>query len=461
MPAQTSRRPRRLLTGGVAVGLAVTLVSLSLPAPASAGPASSRTEGVWRSDGYGSIIAVSNGVARHYATTAISCTPAGESRQIGKDRFAGEERTFSFRVSRRGAVQHLDGSVGDIRFSRLAALPTACTAPGSTGPLAVFDQFWTTYDEHYPFFRAKGIDWNAVRTRYRPQIRPDLTDDQLFDLLSRMIAPLGDAHTAIESEDRSFQGHRPGTTIPDYPLENRVRPFIERRDLKGPLTMYANNRIGYADLPGGIGYLRPISFLAYASDQPDYEQDKRVLDETLDMILTRQRLAGMRGLIIDLRVNGGGSDEFGLRLASRLTNKPFLAYLKRARNDANDPSRFTTPQPIVVRPAKGTRYTGPITILTGGSGLSAAETFTQAMMNRSPRPIRIGQNTQGVFSDVLVRTLPNGWNFIVPNEEFRTPDWRSFDGPGIPPDHRTPVFTAAEFAQNRDSAFDKALALLR
>ena len=73
-------------------------------------------------------------------------------------------------------------------------------------------------------------------------------------------------------------------------------------------------------------------------------------------------------------------------------------------------------------------------MLTGGSQMSAGETFTQAMMNRSPRPVRIGQNTQGVFSDVLQRTLPNGWQFIVPNEEFRTRDWKAFDGPGIPPD---------------------------
>lgn len=62
---------------------------------------------------------------------------------------------------------------------------------------------------------------------------------------------------------------------------------------------------------------------------------------------------------------------------------------------------------------------------------------------------------------MLVRELPNGWHYIVPNEEFRTPDWRSFDGPGIPPHVRTPVFTDEEFAADRDSAFDAAVALLR
>jgi hypothetical protein len=43
--------------------------------------------------------------------------------------------------------------------------------------------------------------------------------------------------------------------------------------------------------------------------------------------------------------------------------------------------------------------------------MSAAETFTQALMGRTPHVLRIGENTQGVFCDVLGRHLPNGWNF--------------------------------------------------
>lgn len=102
----------------------------------------------------------------------------------------------------------------------------------------------------------------------------------------------------------------------------------------------------------------------------------------------------------------------------------------------------------MVQPAKAPRHTGPIAVLIGGSTISAGETFTQA-------------NTRGVFSDTLVRTLPDGWQFILPNEEFRTRTGQSFDGPGIPPHRRTPVFTDEEFAADRDSAFDQAVALLR
>lgn len=460
-----SFRPRRrtLLVLGLTTALAAA------PLAATAGP-TGRVDGIWRTDGYSSTIVVEGGKAQFYATTSTTCAPAelmkqtGSPRPDGTVRFAGAGQPFTFRAVRDRAVLQLEGSVGSRHLIRVEKLPNACTEPAPTGPMATFDQFWSTYAENYPFFRAKGIDWTAVRDRYRPRVRPGMSDAELFDLLVEMVEPLGDAHTGIRSPDREFAGSRPGTTLPDPALEARIRPYIEQTALRGrTFTSYANNRIGYADLPGRIGYLRVIAFMGYAGDEPDYRIDSRVLKQTLDVILTKERVSGpnrLRGLIIDLRLNGGGSDQLGLELAGRLTERPYFAYFKRARNDATDATRFTAPQPLAVRPAAATAYTGPIALLTGGSQMSAGETFTQALMNRRPQPVRIGANTQGVFSDVLLRTLPNGWQYILPNEEFRTLGWKSFDGAGIPPHVRRPVFTAAELAGGRDSAFATAVALL-
>ena len=71
--------------------------------------------------------------------------------------------------------------------------------------------------------------------------------------------------------------------------------------------------------------------------------------------------------------------------------------------------------------------------------------------------IRIGQNTQGVFSDVLRRRLPNGWEFGLPNELFLDEHERDYDGAGIAPDHRIPVFEQADLDAERDPAAEKAL----
>jgi len=48
-------------------------------------------------------------------------------------------------------------------------------------------------------------------------------------------------------------------------------------------------------------------------------------------------------------------------VASRLTDRKYVAFVKRARNDANDPTRFTAAQTTWVVPASGTRLTGTFT----------------------------------------------------------------------------------------------------
>jgi len=83
-----------------------------------------------------------------------------------------------------------------------------------------------------------------------------------------------------------------------------------------------------------------------------------------------------------------------------------------------------------------------------------------ALMGRTPKIVFIGENTQGVFSDVLGRMLPNGWRFGLPNEVYLTKDGKSFDGPGVPPDISVPVFPASDLDSSRDGAIEKAIQLL-
>jgi C-terminal processing protease CtpA/Prc len=83
-----------------------------------------------------------------------------------------------------------------------------------------------------------------------------------------------------------------------------------------------------------------------------------------------------------------------------------------------------------------------------------------ALMGREPHVTRIGLSTQGVFSDVLRRRLPNGWRFHLPNETYLTKDRQSFDGSGVPPEIRTPFFSREDIERGRDSALEAALQIL-
>ncbi|MGH8920428.1 MAG: S41 family peptidase, partial [Actinomycetes bacterium] len=167
----------------------------------------------------------------------------------------------------------------------------------------------------------------------------------------------------------------------------------------------------------------------------------------------------LKGLVIDVRVNDGGSDVYGTALAARLTKKPYTAYSKIARDDPVDVRRFTSPQQADVLPSPDTTYTGPIALLTSRYSVSAAETFTQALLGRGDM-VRIGENTQGVFSDQLLRTLPDGAQFSLPNEIYLT-NGRNYDMAGFAPDVPTGlVFAHANLAAGKDPELDAALARL-
>ncbi|MEU6387750.1 S41 family peptidase [Streptomyces sp. NPDC046939] len=446
---------KRYRTATALVALALTGGAVT-PAVAAGRPAAAGAEGVWRVNGYGAVLSVTGGRLREYQTSEAGCVPGDTARRTGPGAYTDGEGAV-YRLTARagsGGTLRIDGSPGHRELRRLAALPRECAHKLPADPVTSFDVFWQSFEENYPFFAAKGVDWHAVRDTYRPRITSRTTRDELFAVFSEMVAPLYDAHVAVIDGDRYFAQVRPGTTAPSAELDAKVKKYVVRRDLGGrPLREYASGRVSYADLPGGQGYLRISGFAGYAGQERSYAAHAAQLDKALDAVLSRERVASLKGLVIDLRINGGGYDALGLRIAQRLTDTPYVAYRKR--------TQYTRPQPITVEPARGVpRYTGPVAVLTGGSTVSAGETFTQALIDRPHRTVRVGEATQGVFSDVMGRELPNGMEAALPNELFVDRSGRTFDGTGVPPHVRTPVFTDEEFEKNRDSAFDAAVALL-
>ncbi|WP_328607835.1 S41 family peptidase [Amycolatopsis sp. NBC_00345] len=443
----------------MAVMGAVGLVALALGGSVTPVSTVDTVDGVWRSDGYGQVVRVAGGALTTYDVTAVSCLPGSLTGTGDGTTFATSEGTVAT-VRPRGrdhASLSFDGDLGVRSLTRLPGLPAACTTAPPTGALSTFDVFWHSYAENYPFFAAKGVDWRAEGAAAREQVAAH--PERLYEILCGLITPLHDAHVALIAGGDHCSSPRPGT--PDYPgdpaLRKRIKDVTDA-NVGVPLQTWAGGAIAYADLPGGTGYLRVTRFEGYTDT---FAGDKAELDRALDAIFTAARVHSLHGLVLDLRVNGGGADPLGLEIASRLTDTPHFAYAKRARNDPDDPARFTVPQPLFVRPAAGPRYTGPLAVLVGDLDVSAGETFTQALLNRTPRPVLVGQNTQGVYSDTMGRTLPApGWMAVVPNEEYLDPRGHTYDGTGIAPDVRTPVFTPEELAAGRDTGLATARSLV-
>lgn len=446
--------------------LAICLL-LAIPACAQAQPSTQSFDGLWLTDGYGELIEFHGDELRWFEITRESCIPAGRAtRKSG----AGTEREIVFvdegdvvRVTPGSSPDtswlHEDGSVSSILLRRTTSRPNVCGRTQADTPMTNYQVFWETFAEHYPFFALRKMDWLAIDKKFRPQITPTTKPEELFRILTEMIEPLHDAHTSIRAKSiqQGFQGYRPAADPRQKKNAARITEIIEKQYARGGLRDFCNKKLEFGMLDSSVGYLRIHSFSRYSEDK-EFSNQLEALENALDTIF--QDAAKWTGLVIDVRINGGGSDVFGISIASRLATQECLAYSKVTRNDIHDPDHRTPPQPVIVHVSQRPGFRGPVVLLTSADSVSAAETFTMAVLDRQPHVIRMGANTQGVFSDVLARKLPNGWSFGLPNEVYLTKDGKAFDGPGVPPDIEVPVFSSEDLADGRDSALNKALGLL-
>ena len=67
------------------------------------------------------------------------------------------------------------------------------------GREAAFDYVWQRINDHYVDPNLRGVDWQAVRQRYRPLALNSPSDEAFWKILDDMSAELGDAHTRVMS----------------------------------------------------------------------------------------------------------------------------------------------------------------------------------------------------------------------------------------------------------------------
>jgi hypothetical protein len=435
----------------------------------------SSVDGVWLSQGYGHAFEIEGQRLKAFELTATTCVP-GLTAEREPVVVPGREATFKtpeghvFFIREGGSNDHKrlhnDGSASDVRIDRLSRLPSVCSHPTENTPEGTFEVFTRTWAEHYISFDLKKTAWDDVVKANRLKVTSRTTSAELFDIFEAMIAPFQDVHAYLEAPElkRAFRALRSGT---DRVVRGGFAEFrskgmpallaaTERAYLKDPLRKWCSDQIQYGHLDRTTGYLRILSFSGY-SKEGGFEAGLEALEAALDAIFSDPALGK---LVIDVRINFGGDDPYGLTIASRLATGEYLAYTKEARADPLDRNRWTPGDPSRVVPSSRPGFRGRVVELIGPLTISAGETFTQALMGRVPHVTRIGENTQGVFSDVLSRRLPNGWRFGLPNEVFRTPEGATFDGIGIPPDIAVPVFADEDVAAGRDPGIAKAVQVL-
>jgi CubicO group peptidase (beta-lactamase class C family) len=350
---------------------------------------------------------------------------------------------------------------GEVELDRIYLdaqnLPAACeNAPDPEGFDAefVFQHIWHNFNDYYPFFTVRNVDWQQQWDTFRPQINSSTTQSQLFALVAEMLRPLDDGHVFLVAitdeieagfspqsikgwqanaiaaakvfgvdEDDAFAGFP--KLITDN-LENYYSSsdFSSSDDGQAPLS--------WGILDGNIGYLQINSMDIEADPEIETQQQLTIIRVQMEQVLND--LVDTSSMIIDIRFNEGGSDAFSLAIAGYFTEERVLAYSRENYNN-----NISTPRQLVyIEPNDGTSYTKPITLITGPNTESAAEIFTLAM-KELPNVTQIGESTAGNLSDILEVDIMDGWKLGLSYQVYYAADEQVYEYVGILPQTEVPV----------------------
>ena len=258
-------------------------------------------------------------------------------------------------------------------------------------PTGNFEALWQIIDEHYCFFDYKqheyGLDWQQVYHKYKVRVSDKMNNTQLFEVLTDMLSELRDGHVNLSSSTdygRYWAWHEA------YP--QNYSDTLERRYMGTDYKIAGG--LHYRVLDDNIGYIRYESFLT------------PVGEGNLDNCLAY--LALCRGLIIDIRNNGGGDLTTAEMLAGRFVHeKTLVGYMQHKTGTGHND--FSSMEAQYLEPSSNMRWHKPVCILTNRSVFSAANTFA-VMMHALPNVKIVGDHTGGGSGLPMSSSLPNGWS---------------------------------------------------
>lgn len=295
-----------------------------------------------------------------------------------------------------------------------------------------FDELWDTLRQRYCFFDAKRTDWNRVRALYRPQAIAAETLDDFGAVVGRVLGELYDAHThlsdppdgsrrwplydllaeragnevRIAAVQAASAAADAGLTIGDVVTAVDGEPIERIVSDVAPKCLVAPDREADAwainvAVAGRRARPRVITVRAKSGaprsvtlplkQKPDAAPvESRRLEHGLGYIAIRtfadmravdafekalQELRDTRGLIIDVRGNGGGDTAVARPVMGRFITTT-MPYATMRRREASGPS---APWTESVEPRGPFTYINPVVVLVDHWSASMAEGFPMGM----------------------------------------------------------------------------------
>ncbi len=305
-------------------------------------------------------------------------------------------------------------------------------------PVTNFETLWRTVDEKYAFFEYKGIDWDAVYNEYRPQVSNNMSSFKLFGVLADMLNELRDGHVNLTAP----------FDISRYNFKENAPENFDFRLIKDHYIGWDYRITGSLINTTMVVDSIPIGYIYYGSF------GNTVQSADIDFVVAS--LWHTKGIILDMRSNGGGNVNNIYRLGSRFADQKRLIYSSILK-DGPGHDDFTKPADVYMEKGGPYQYTRPVILLTNRGCFSATSFFALAM-KAFPHVIQVGDTTGGGLGSPAGYELPNGWGYRFSVSRTFDPDGRNYEN-GVPPD--VAVWMNPQHAlAGRDDILDTAIDII-
>jgi hypothetical protein len=304
-------------------------------------------------------------------------------------------------------------------------------------PTNNFDILWKTLDEKYSFFVFKNVDWTAIYAKYRPLVNDDMSPEALFEVIDDMLYELKDGHVNLTSpfnltRNWSWRLNSP----PNFNWDIVERNYLgQNYRVTGPLRNTVIDSVAY------------IYYGSFSSG---------IQGQHIDFLA--RDFKGLKGLIFDVRSNGGGNTQNIETITKRIAKTKVLGAYWQYKSGAahND---FTAPIAKYVEAQESNPiFDMPIIVLTNRNCYSATNDFVQ-MMRVLPNVTILGDTTGGGGGFPFNGELPNGWVYRFSTTVTTAPDGFNIEA-GIPPDILVQL-DSSDIHQGIDTMIEAALDLLK
>jgi hypothetical protein len=282
--------------------------------------------------------------------------------------------------------------------------------PGLTPKLAetAFDQLWEAFDQKYAMFALRPeVDWTKLREQYRPKALASKSTHEFAGVCADMLKELRDLHVWLTVA---------GANVPVFnrPRSANANPQAWRTIL-GDLKQ--KGQVAWAITGDNIGY---IAISGWNDSKIPAECDEAL-----------EKMRNTRGLIVDVRLNGGGGEPLARQFAGRFLEKEFVYAYSQFRNGPNH-SDLTEKYERKVAPRGPWRYNRPVILLIGQKCMSSNESFI-GMMTGDPALTTMGDHTCGSSGNPEIVNLPLEMTVSVPKWIDYLPDGTPLDERGFQP----------------------------